>query len=1204
MPRENEVVNALDESFNTRLERALAQEATGSLSLENSRSIPRSPVQKEGYLSDDDKFQKLLDKKLVEEQEKLDRVGIPARDGIPLAPIPKSLSSTLNSSRTSASPLTQEFSSSSTSTSFRPNDSEDKENETYGVRRPAAASTSASAPVRPKSSRSRETFVTKEPVTISHHNESEANPNESVVADLPRSKPFPSFDRRTRVLETSAVSAEEESSPSEPSSSTSISGAPALIASAPCKSAPPVPTPCVPEPVASTPDASSSGALASDVDVNDKKLKTPRKAGGKKLAAGTPMVAAKSDAASLLGRLNSAVSGALSNTMDPRQLRDNNRRLAAELNKAKLDMREMHDHHEKERQDLQDEIVRLRQLAGEKDDGVREMLEKRVERALTCHNGALEKVATLLGDDVPTKLHCRISFILEKTETLKEHFDGLVNFLFPGSHPTGKFLETYQLIHTVFENTQEHDEMVRNFIEKLSDAQLNLQLALEDDVDFLSSSAMPTIMNPLNASTMHHDKTRLPQILSDKTEALQRNGSPWGLNEENEFEDGSGTQSQTPHELSNVMEEDESKRASSYLLARKRSSAVTRRTSVAPQRQSAENEEVVRRNRSSRRDSMRLSSGFPQAVCKSPRVSQLQGAIATTPINKSVSNDPDSPASVDGSIDVLDRPVLSPTLSLKDESIAKEAVREDQAVTPIDLSESVHNATSTEMNDMDLTTPDVAPSTAETGTSGSSDPKPVDIDIGCSSFGNESVDSLITPSTRRTSSFVRLYTTPPEDKVETRKSLEERRSLPEPSPLAREENNNPTVESSGCDDGEEEEPSVKKMKTTHSAVTEMLPPPPPPTMAPPPTVLSGCGSRKSKISAALHLKETSFDDSAVFAAPAPPTKAKAAPKKKKEATKKNEKEAEKKSAEDEGKSSSGRPSKGQKIGDVDMDTYKKMVVGQKAKPARSKSRKLSKSEEQEIRAAAEVKAKSKPLEYAAFDASSRFGEGLSFLDETHVPTLTEFKKKQLGKPQAPSEEGVGATSKISESTSTAPPLVAAATAKSAVEALKSNSGRAASVSEDFLTSGSVAPKGKGKGKGGRGGRRSKSFSGNVGATDDDDDDDDFVPKKPRKKAAPKKAAAAKKATKKKEEEIFHSPIADVAEKGKGKRKKSSSQFFSCDDNGSPAGGASAGNAASSDVPKPSETLSPKVADNPTGRRRGRGPPKSYAEPPLGAKMRR
>lgn len=48
----------------------------------------------------------------------------------------------------------------------------------------------------------------------------------------------------------------------------------------------------------------------------------------------------------------------------------------------------------------------------------------------------------------------------------------------------------------------------------------------------------------------------------------------------------------------------------------------------------------------------------------------------------------------------------------------------------------------------------------------------------------------------------------------------------------------------------------------------------------------------------------------------------------------------------------GRASKGQKIGNVDMNTYKKMIVGQKAKPARSKSRKLSKSEEQEIRAAA------------------------------------------------------------------------------------------------------------------------------------------------------------------------------------------------------------------------------------------------------------
>ena len=57
----------------------------------------------------------------------------------------------------------------------------------------------------------------------------------------------------------------------------------------------------------SSPSASGASASgASEVDVNDKKLKTPRKAGGKKLAAGTPMVAAKSNAASLLGGLCNA----------------------------------------------------------------------------------------------------------------------------------------------------------------------------------------------------------------------------------------------------------------------------------------------------------------------------------------------------------------------------------------------------------------------------------------------------------------------------------------------------------------------------------------------------------------------------------------------------------------------------------------------------------------------------------------------------------------------------------------------------------------------------------------------------------------------------------------------------------------------------------------------------------------------------------
>merc|ERR1712142_332853 len=45
----------------------------------------RVPV--DGYLSDDDKFQQLLDRKLLEEQEKLEREGIPAHNGIPLVPI-------------------------------------------------------------------------------------------------------------------------------------------------------------------------------------------------------------------------------------------------------------------------------------------------------------------------------------------------------------------------------------------------------------------------------------------------------------------------------------------------------------------------------------------------------------------------------------------------------------------------------------------------------------------------------------------------------------------------------------------------------------------------------------------------------------------------------------------------------------------------------------------------------------------------------------------------------------------------------------------------------------------------------------------------------------------------------------------------------------------------------------------------------------
>ena len=85
-----------------------------------------------------------------------------------------------------------------------------------------------------------------------------------------------------------------------------------------------------------------------------------------------------------------------------------------------------------------------------------------------------------------------------------------------------------------------------------------LQLALEDDVDFLSSSAMPSIMNPLNASTMYHDKSRLPQILTDKAESLQRDGVfplvPDEDREDGDDDGGAGASSQPSHELSNVRE--------------------------------------------------------------------------------------------------------------------------------------------------------------------------------------------------------------------------------------------------------------------------------------------------------------------------------------------------------------------------------------------------------------------------------------------------------------------------------------------------------------------------------------------------------------------------------------------------------------------------------------------------------------------------
>jgi len=294
-----------------------------------------------------------------------------------------------------------------------------------------------------------------------------------------------------------------------------------------------------------------------------------------------------------------------------------------------------------------------------------------------------------------------------------------------------------------------------------------------------------------------------------------------------------------------------------------------------------------------------------------------------------------------------------------------------------------------------------------------------------------------------------------------------------------------------------------------------------------------------------------------------------------------------------------------------------MVVGQNAKPARSKTRKLSKSEEKDIRAAADMRAKAKPLEYAAFDASSRFGEGLSFLDDTHVPTLKEFKKKQSTKPDpASNAEEDAKRSAVPAATAAKGPSQASASnpaptappakvAQSVVDSLQLTTGR--TVSEDFLTSGAVGV--NPKQKGGRGGRRSKSTS-----VVDNDDDDDFIPKKGKKKMVGKKSAVSKKKTttapaikdKEKEEKEIFSPVADaviVQPKGKKQKKKSSSQFFSCEEGESENKTANKV-ASSSKKDDASNERNSTNADNAAGRRRGRGVPKSYVEPSVNSKMRR
>ena len=185
-----------------------------------------------------------------------------------------------------------------------------------------------------------------------------------------------------------------------------------------------------------------------------------------------------------------------------------------------------------------------------------------------------------------------------------------------------------------------------------------------------------------------------------------------------------------------------------------------------------------------------------------------------------------------------------------------------------------------------------------------------------------------------------------------------------------------------------------------------------------------------------------------------------------------------------------------------------------------------------------MRAKTKPLEYAAFDASSRFGEGLSFLDETHVPTLTEFKRKQLNKPSSDALPTV-ATASVPPVV-VIPPLAAVVPSKRVVPS-------SPGVAEDFLTASSEpsapsaaaaaasssdvmaspnsdggAAKGgrKGSRKGRRGsGRKKIDYRDSVGGGEDDD----FVTKPKKKPAKPRAPAKKKNQTNTDDDNVFLSP---------------------------------------------------------------------------------
>ena len=294
----------------------------------------------------------------------------------------------------------------------------------------------------------------------------------------------------------------------------------------------------------------------------------------------------------------------------------------------------------------------------------------------------------------------------------------------------------------------------------------------------------------------------------------------------------------------------------------------------------------------------------------------------------------------------------------------------------LDLNASSQNLMSTESNNMELTTSEPSPPayvptdnadnadeddeslTATLDKEGQMGGAAANMSVATpvshsfsASFGmkDASHDSLITPEDqRRVSSFVCLDPTPPDGPAPSRASLPLASPLLQTGKLSLPPSSNNVVD---LDDGE---PSTKKSKTT----IYVDPPAASASLAP---AVGGRGSRKSKMTAAQNLKDTSFDDSGVFVPPAPPKAAKAVTGKNKQKATQAKKADGPRTSSSSSTTSSPLASKGRasskgaqnaKIGDVDMDTYKKMIVGQKAKPVRSKSRKLSKSEEKEIRAAA------------------------------------------------------------------------------------------------------------------------------------------------------------------------------------------------------------------------------------------------------------